>query len=71
MDEIEDMMKMYDCKGTHMSKHSNNIMILLYADDIAEGDDATSRLQQIIDVLHESCKLGTGSKFAYNKGDGM
>ena len=35
--ELVDMMRCYDCKGTSVNENAPNIMILLCADDIAEG----------------------------------
>ena len=53
--ELVDMMKCYDCKGTYVNENAQNIMILLYADDIAEGATTVKHLQDMIDVLELYC----------------
>ena len=58
------MMKYKGCKGVYIKKEVPNLMIILYADDIAEGSDTVCRLQFMINELVEYCRMGfTNCKF--------
>ena len=43
MNALIDVVKLYYCNGTHVLENADNIMILLYAGDIAEGADTVCR----------------------------
>ncbi len=55
MNELIEMLQCFDCKGTYVCEEAKNIMILMYADDVAEGANAVKKLQDMIDVLNEFC----------------
>ena len=57
--ELVDMMKDKGCKGVYINEEVTlpNLMIILYADDIAEGSDTVGRLQFMINVLVEYCRI--------------
>ena len=48
-------MKYKGCKGVYIKEEVPNLMIILYADDIAEGSDTVCRLQFMINVLY--CRM--------------
>ena len=51
------MMRDKCCKGVYINEEVPNLMIILYADDIAEGSDTVGRLQFMINVLVEYCRM--------------
>jgi len=53
--ELVNMMNCYDCKGVYINEHALNIMMLMYADDIAEGGLTVGKLQEMINVTEEFC----------------
>ena len=55
--ELVGMMKDKGCKGVYINEEVSNVMIILYADDIAEGSDTVVRLQCMINVLVEYCRM--------------
>ena len=55
--ELVDMMKDKGCKGVYINEEVPNLMIILYADDIAECSDTVGRLQFMINVLVEYCRM--------------
>ena len=55
--ELVDMMKDKACKGVYINEEVPNLMNILYADDIAKGSDTVGRLQFMINVLVEYCRM--------------
>lgn len=55
--EFIKVLKGEDCKGVYVNENVPNLMALLYADDIANGSDSVGRLQKMINVLENYCKL--------------
>ena len=55
--ELVDMMRDKGCKGVYINKEVPNLLNILYADDIAEGSDTVGRLQFMINVLIEYCRM--------------
>ena len=55
MNELLEMLKCFDCKDEHVNEYAQNIMLLMYADDIAQGSCMVKDLQRMIDVLGEFC----------------
>ena len=53
--ELIDMLDELGCHGIHVKEDAKNIMILLYADDMALIADTIGRLQRMIDVLESYC----------------
>ncbi len=49
--KLVDMLKSYNCQGIYVNDEAQNIMILLYADDVAKGGTMVKKLQDMIDVL--------------------
>ena len=56
MNELLEMLKCFECTGTYVNEHAQNIMLLMYADDIAQGSCMVKKLQDMIDVLGEFCQ---------------
>ena len=56
MNKLVEMLKCYDCQGMYVNEMAKNIMILLYADDVAKGACTVKKLQDMINVLEEFCK---------------
>ena len=54
--ELVDMMKNEGCQGVYVDEQNTNILMFMYADDIASGTDTVSRMQKILNVLSEYCK---------------
>lgn len=68
INELVLMLKNYDCKGTYVDENASNIMMLMYADDVAEGGDTVFRLQSMIDSLEQfSVKWGLDVNLAKTK----
>ena len=55
--ELVDMMKDKGCKGVYISEEVPNLLIILYAVDIAEGSDTVGRLQFMSNVLVQYCRM--------------
>ena len=55
--ELVDMMEDKGCKGIYINEEVPDLVIILYADDTAEGSDTVGRLQFMINVLVEYCRL--------------
>ena len=55
--ELVDMMRDKGCKGVYINEEVPNLMIILYAYEIAEGSDTVGRLQFMINVLVEYCRM--------------
>ena len=53
--ELMDMLDELGCHGIYVDEDAKNIMILLYADDMALIADTIRRLQKMIDVLESCC----------------
>ena len=53
--ELIDMLDELGCYGIYVNEDAKNIMILLYADDMALIADTIGRLQRMIDVLESYC----------------
>ena len=53
--ELIDMLDELGCHGIYVNEYAKNIMILLYADDMALIADTVGRLQRMIDVLESYC----------------
>ena len=53
--ELIDMLDELGCHGIYVNEDAKNIMILLYADDMALIADTVVRLQRMIDVLESYC----------------
>ena len=53
--ELIDMLGELGCHGIYVNEYAKNIMILLYADDMALIADTIGRLQRMIDVLESYC----------------
>ena len=53
--ELTDMLDELGCHGIYVNEDAKNIMILLYADDMALIADTVGRLQRMIDVLESYC----------------
>ena len=51
------MMRDKGCKGIYINEEVPNLVIILYAYDTAEGSDTVGRLQFMINVLVEYCRL--------------
>ena len=43
-----------------MDERNPNILMFMYADDIASGTDTVSRMQKILNVLSKYCKKWQG-----------
>lgn len=56
MNELIDMLHCFECMGIYVNQEARNIMILMYADDIAQGANHVIKLQAMINVLSEFCK---------------
>ena len=54
--ELVDMMKNEGCQSVYVDKQNPNILMFMYADDIASGTDTVSRMQKILNVLSKYCK---------------
>ena len=54
--ELVDMMKNEGCQGVYVDEQNPNILMFMYADDIASGTDTVSRMQKILNVLSKYCK---------------
>ena len=54
--ELVDMMKNKGCQGVYVDEQKPNILMFMYADDIASGTDTVSRMQKKINVLSKYCK---------------
>jgi len=50
------MLKEVGCKGIYVDEDASNIMLLMYADDIAMCSDSPGRLQKMLNVLEQFCK---------------
>jgi len=57
MKKLVDMLKEFDCKGIYVNEEARNLMALLYADDVTEGACTVRKLQDMIHVLEEFCKM--------------
>jgi hypothetical protein len=57
MDELVSELKDTGCKGVYVSEDAPNIMNLMYADDITQNSDTVGRLQSMINVLANFCRL--------------
>ena len=53
--ELIDMLDELGCHGIYVNEDAKNIIILLYADDMALIADTIGRLQRMIDVLESYC----------------
>ena len=56
--ELGAIMKNEGCQGVYVDEQNPNILMLMYADDIASGADTVSRMQKIINVLENIVKSG-------------
>ena len=54
--ELVDMMKNEGCQIVYVDEQNSNILMFMYADDIASGTDTVSRMQKILNVLAKYCK---------------
>ena len=50
------MMKNDGCQGVYVDEQNPNILMFMYADDVASGMDTVSRMQKILNVLSKYCK---------------
>ena len=50
------MMTNEGCQGVYVNEQNPNILMFMYADDIATGTNTVSRMQQILNVLAKYCK---------------
>ena len=50
------MLKANGCQGIYLDERAQNVMILLYADDMAMCSDTAGRIQKMIDVLGRFCE---------------
>ena len=51
LSEMIDMLKANGCQGIYSDERTQNVMILLYADDMEMYSDTVGRIQKMIDVL--------------------
>ena len=56
--ELADMLENKACQGVHVDEQKPNILIFMYAADIASGTDTVSRMQKILNVLAKFIKSG-------------
>ena len=56
LSELIDMLKANGCQGIYLDERTQNVMILLYADDIAMCSDTVGRIKKMIDVLGQFCE---------------
>ena len=56
MSELIDMLKANGCQGIYLDERTQNVMVLLYADDMAMCSGTVGRIQKMIDVLGLFCK---------------
>ena len=56
LNELIDMLKANGCQGIYLDERTQNVMILLYADDMAMCSDTVGRIQKMIDVLGQFCE---------------
>ena len=56
LSELIDMLKANGCQGIYLDERTQNVMILLYADDMAMCSDTVGRIQKMIDVLGQFCE---------------
>ena len=54
--ELITMLDESRCRGTYVNDDAENIIALLFADDIVAGADTVGRLQHIINVIANFCK---------------
>ena len=56
LSELIDMLKANGCQGIHLDGRTQNVMILLYANDMAMCSDTVGIIQKMIDVLGKFCE---------------
>ena len=54
LSELIDKLKANGCQGVYLDERTENVMILLYADDMCS--DTVGRIQKMIDVLGQFCE---------------
>ena len=54
--ELITMLDEAGCRGTFVNEDINNIIALMFADDVVAGADTVGRLQKTIDVIAAFCK---------------
>jgi hypothetical protein len=53
--ELVTMLDEADCRGVYLNEEVDNIVALLFADDVVAGADSVGRLQRMIDVIATFC----------------
>ena len=56
LSELIDMLKANGCQGVYLDERTQNMMILLYADDMTMCSNTAWRIQQMFDVLGNFCE---------------
>ena len=56
LSELIDMLKANGCQGVYLDERTQNVMILLYVDDMTMCSNSVWRIQQMFDGLGNFCE---------------